>query len=239
MTDLFLLIMGVQGAGKGTQAGYLCDKYRLLHISTGDLFRAMASRTDPLALHVKSTINAGILVDDETTNAVLQDRLEQPDVQTHQGVLLDGYPRNEAQAQWLTGYLEGKGKSVDAVLVLELDLYTAFKRSFGRVTSPDGKRAFNIFSNRDGVQWDFEKSLDDKFPPRLVAAFKGSGEALKRRVDDADAFAVIGRIEKFLNETRPVLPYYEGLGILETVDADQPIETVREQLFSIIDERKK
>jgi len=238
MTDLFLLIMGVQGAGKGTQAAYICKAYNLLHISTGDLFRAMKTRTDPLAKHVIATINSGALVDDETTNAVLQDRLEQDDLKDYAGVLLDGYPRNEAQAQWLTGYLNSKGKAVNAVLVLELDLYSAFKRSFGRVTNADGK-AFNLYSNGEGVQWGFEKSPENVFPPRLTATLKESGETLKRRVDDADAFAVIGRIEKFLDETRPVLPYYESLNLLEKVDADQPIETVRKQLFSIIDKRKQ
>jgi len=239
VTNLFLLIMGVQGAGKGTQAAYLCEKYNLLHISTGDLFRAMKTRTDPLAQRITATINSGALVDDSATNDVLQDRLEQDDMTQYDGVLLDGYPRNEAQAQWLTRYLSSKGKVIDAVLLLELDLYTAFKRSFGRVTNANGKQAFNMYSNSDGVNWEFEKSPEDKFPPRLVARLKENSEALKRRVDDADAFAVIGRIEKFLNETRPVLPYYEGLGLLRKVDADQSIETVREQLFSIIDKRQK
>lgn len=233
MDGLFLLIMGVQGAGKGTQAKYICDKYNLLHISTGDLFRAMKSRTDDLAKHVIATINAGILVDDETTNAVLKDRLEQDDVKNYGGVLLDGYPRNEPQAKWLTGYLKGQGRDVDAVLLLELDLYTAFKRSFGRVTGPDGA-AYNIYSNHEGISWTFEKDDAGKYPPRLVAQ-RDDGTALNRRADDADAFAVIGRIEKFLNETRPVLPHYEAEGLLHKVSADQPIEVVRDQIFDLID----
>jgi adenylate kinase len=226
--------MGVQGAGKGTQAAYLCQKYNLLHISTGDLFRAMRTRTDALAQRIIATINSGILVDDAATNDVLRDRLEQGDVKNYNGVLLDGYPRNEAQAQWLTAYLESNGKQVDAVLLLELDLYTAFKRSFGRVTSPDGKQAFNIYSNKGAAVWSFEKDPDKKFPPRLVATLS-DGTELTRRVDDADAFAVIGRIEKFLDETRPVLPYYEGLGLVRKVDADQSIETVSAQFAAIID----
>lgn len=233
MTNLFLLIMGVQGAGKGTQAAYLCDKYKLLHISTGDLFRAMKTRTDALAQRITATINSGALVDDAATNDVLQDRLEQEDVKSYNGVLLDGYPRNEAQAAWLTDYLKSKGKSVDAVLVLELDLYTAFKRSFGRLTTADGKQAFNIYSNTGGMTWTFEKDADKKFPPRLTGKLS-DGTELKRRDDDANAFAVIERIEKFLNETRPVLPYYESQGLVRKVDADQPIETVSEALSTII-----
>lgn len=238
MTNLFLLIMGVQGAGKGTQAAYLCQKYNLLHISTGDLFRAMTTRTDALAQRIIATINSGALVDDAATNDVLQDRLEQDDVKAYNGVLLDGYPRNEAQARWLTDYLQSKGKAVDAVLLLELDLYTAFKRSFGRLTTADGKRAFNIYSNTDGMTWAFEKDANKKFPPSLTGNLD-DGTALKRRVDDADAFAVIGRIEKFLDETRPVLPYYESQNLVRKVDADQPIETVSAQLSSIIEGLKK
>lgn len=235
MSNLFLLIMGVQGAGKGTQAAFLCQKYNLLHVSTGDLFRAMRSRTDELARRVQDTINAGVLVDDATTNAVLQDRLEQPDVAGYAGVLLDGYPRNLPQAQWLTAYLKGtRFGAVSAVLSLELDLYTAFKRSFGRVSSKDGV-SFNIYSNHDGLRWVFEKDEAGKFPPRLVATLEATGEVLSRRADDANAFAVVDRIEKFLAETRPVMPYYEQVRLVRSVDAALPIEVVRDQLFAIVD----
>jgi adenylate kinase len=232
MAKRFLLIMGVQGAGKGTQATRLCARYNLLHISTGDLFRAMRSRTDDLAKRVQETINAGILVDDATTNAVLQDRLEQADVAGYAGVLLDGYPRNLAQAQWLTDYLAGtEYGSVTGVLLLNLDLYEAFKRSFGRISSKDG-RSFNIYSNARGVSWTFEKDASGTFPPRLAATDSETGEALTRRADDANAFAVIDRIEKYLAETEPVLPYYRAGGLLHEVDARLPIDAVTEALFA-------
>jgi adenylate kinase len=235
MTDLFLLIMGVQGSGKGTQAAEITRRYGIPHVSTGDLFRAMFSRTDELAERIRATLAAGKLVDDETTNEVLADRLDKPDA-AH-GALLDGYPRNLAQAQFLTDYLARRGQKLSAVLLLELDLYNAFKRSFGRVTAQDG-RAFNLYTNPDGVSWTFEKDPEKLFPPRLVAILQSTGEQLRRRDDDANAFGVVERIEKYLSETRPLLPLYEQAGLLRRVDADQPIPAVTQALFAEIEKAK-
>ena len=135
--------MGVQGAGKGVQAQFIKEHYNLPHVSTGDLFRAMKTREDELAKRVQDIMQSGALVDDDTTNEVVRDRLEQPDAAS--GVILDGFPRNQNQAAWLENYLAGKGQSLAAVLLLELDLYTAFKRAFGRVTAQSGD-SYNILS---------------------------------------------------------------------------------------------
>lgn len=236
MSDLFLLIMGVQGSGKGTQASAIAQKYGIPHVSTGDLFRAMFSRTDAFANRIREILASGALVDDETTNAVLAERLDQPDA-AH-GALLDGYPRNHAQAAFLTDYLAKRGQKLNAVLLLELDLYNAFKRSFGRVSAKDG-RAFNMYTNAEGVTWTLEKDPSKLFPPRLVATLNETGETLKRRDDDANAFGVIERIEKFLSETSPLLPEYEAKGLLRRIRADQSIEAVTQQLFAVIDEAAK
>lgn len=235
MSDLFLLIMGVQGSGKGTQAAEITRKYGIPHVSTGDLFRAMQGRTDELAERIRATLAAGKLVDDGITNEVLADRLDQPDA-AH-GALLDGYPRNHVQAQFLTDYLAKRGQKLTAVLLLELDLYNAFKRSFGRVSAKDG-RTFNIYSNAQGVTWTFEKDTAGKFPPRLVATLTETGDELRRREDDANAFGVVERIEKFLSETQPLLPKYEAEGLLHRVNADQPIEAVMSALFAEIEKSK-
>ncbi|MBK9122188.1 MAG: nucleoside monophosphate kinase [Chloroflexi bacterium] len=232
MGDLFLLIVGVQGSGKGTQAAYLTEHYGIPHVSTGDLFRAMRTRTDPLAQRIQAEMAAGKLIDDATTNEVLKDRLEQPDA-AH-GALLDGYPRNLVQAQFLTEYLASRGQKLNAVLQLELDLYTAFKRSFGRATAKDG-RAYNYYSKAEGVSWSIEQDPDKEFPPRLIGKVDSTGELLNRRPDDANAFGVIERIEKFLSETQPVLPYYRELGLLRSVDASLAIDEVRRRLVEIIE----
>ena len=228
---LYLIIMGVQGAGKGVQAARLTAHYGIPHISTGDLFRAMKSREDELAVRVQTIMKSGQLVPDEVTNEILQDRLQQADAQS--GALLDGYPRNQAQAQWLDQYLAERGEALTAVLLLELDLYTAFKRAFGRVTSSSGD-SYNIYFNNEGIEWHFEEHPEQLYPPRLVATEKATGEVLKRRPDDADAAAVIKRIDTFERDTRPLIEYYENRGLLHRVNANQSIEAVTQDLQNAI-----
>ena len=135
--SLFVILMGVQGAGKGLQAKLIEEHYGIPQVSTGDLFRAMRTRKDALALKVQDIMTSGRLVDDATTNAIVEDRLAQADAQ--RGVILDGYPRNLVQARFLEANLASQGKRVEAVMLLELDLYIAFKRAFGRVTGGDGQ----------------------------------------------------------------------------------------------------
>ena len=135
--SLYIILMGVQGAGKGEQAKFIRERYGIPHVSTGDLFRAMKTREDELAKRVQQIMASGNLVDDATTNEVVKDRLSQPDAQG--GVIFDGYPRTPNQAAWLESYLAERGEQINAVILLDLDLYTAFKRAFGRVSTAAGK----------------------------------------------------------------------------------------------------
>ncbi len=112
-----LLIIGPQGAGKGTQAALLCESLGIPHVSTGDLFRANISGGTPLGEKVKAILDSGALVPDEVTQDMLVDRLAQPDAAP--GFLLDGFPRNQAQAQWLQDELTAKGTPIEKVIVLE------------------------------------------------------------------------------------------------------------------------
>jgi adenylate kinase len=230
---LYLNLMGVQGSGKGTQAQLISQKYGIPHVSTGDLFRAMRKRSDELARRVQEIMEAGRLIDDETTNAVVADRLAQADAAG--GAILDGYPRNVAQADFLAGYLAERGQRVNAVILMHLDLYVAFKRAFGRVTAADG-RAYNIYYQRDGLDIEIEKHPEGLFPPRVVV--RRGEEVLQRRADDADAMAVIKRIDTYLAETQPLVDYYQARGLLHTVDADRPIEAVSADLYRLIDESR-
>src|SRR5688572_29427651 len=120
---LYIVLMGVQGAGKGEQAKFIEQKYHIPQVSTGDLFRAMRTREDDLAKRVQAIMAAGNLVDDDTTNEVLVDRLSKPDAAN--GVILDGYPRSQGQVDFLMNFLKQKGETINAVLLLELDLYVA------------------------------------------------------------------------------------------------------------------
>jgi adenylate kinase len=230
---LYIILMGVQGAGKGVQAGFISETYNIPQVSTGDLFRAMKTREDALAQRVQQIMAAGKLVDDDTTNEVVVDRLAQPDAQN--GVILDGYPRNKQQAAFLEQHLAEKGEKVNAVLLLKLDLFIAFKRAFGRVTAPDGE-SYNYYYKQDNVEFSVEKHPEDKYPPRLVA--KLNGEELKRRSDDADAIAVIKRIDTYLDSTLPVLEYYRDKGVVHEVDAEQDIPAVSNAIKQIIDSVK-
>ncbi len=221
--SLYVILMGVQGAGKGLQAKLIEERFGIPQVSTGDLFRAMRARKDALARKVQDIMASGQLVDDDTTNAIVADRLAQADAQ--KGVILDGYPRNRIQAAFLERHLQEKGARVNAVLLLELDLYVAFKRAFGRVSADDGA-SYNYYYNADGVEFSWTPADDNSYPPRLEASLRDGGEMLRRRPDDASADAIIKRIDTFLETTQPLISYFEAKGSVRKIDADQSIEAV-------------
>jgi adenylate kinase len=236
--SLCIILMGVQGAGKGEQARYIVEKYGIPQVSTGDLFRAMKTRTDALAQRIQQLMSEGKLIDDDTTNAVVEDRLGQPDAQD--GFILDGYPRTPAQAAWLDAYLAKHGKRVNAVILFELDLYSAFKRSFGRVKSDSTGATYNVFYNADEIaEWRFDEHPEKQYPPRLTVKHK-NGETLSQRPDDANAFAIIKRIDTFLDTTAPLIAYYEskGDGLLVRLDAAQSIRAVNAAVTQAIESHR-
>ncbi len=221
--SLNVILMGVQGAGKGLQAKRIETRFGIPQVSTGDLFRAMRTRSDALARKVQELMAAGILIDDDTTNAIVADRLAQPDARN--GVILDGYPRNKVQAAFLEEHLAQHDASVDAVLLLELDLYVAFKRAFGRVTAADGS-SYNCYYKVEDVDFNWLADESGRFPPRLAATQAGSDAPLKRRPDDASADAIIKRIDTFLETTQPLIDYFAAKDLVRKVNADQSIEAV-------------
>jgi adenylate kinase len=233
--SLYIILMGVQGAGKGVQAQFISETYGIPHVSTGDLFRAMKQRDDPLARRVQEIMAAGLLVDDDTTNEVVRDRLDQPDAAN--GAILDGYPRNRKQAQWFENYLASHNAKITVALVFKLDLYVAFKRAFGRVTSKDGE-SYNIFYNNEGIRWEWMDDPQKEFPPRL-AAFNANGEPLIRRPDDANAGAVIKRIDLYLETTQPLIEYFQQEGLLVEIDAEKAIDEVSREIVAAIETAKQ
>lgn len=230
---LYIILMGVQGSGKGTQAGYITQNYGgIPQISTGDLFRAMKTRTDDLAKEIQQMMAEGKLIDDDTTNKVVEDRLQQPDVAN--GAIFDGFPRTPYQAQWLENYLAQKGEKISAVLLLKLDTYDAFRRAFGRVTSASGT-GYNIYSDADKIDIKWVDHPDKSHPPRLEATIKATGEKLVRRPDDASADAIIRRIDTFLKTTQPLIDYFSTKGLVHHVNADQSIQAVTADIKAILD----
>jgi len=229
--SLYVIIMGVQGAGKGLQAQSIEQQFNIPQVSTGDLFRAMKTRSDSLARKVQAIMASGQLVDDDTTNAIVADRLAQPDAS--QGVILDGYPRNQSQAAFLEQHLSEMGERIHAVVLLELDLYAAFKRAFGRVTADDGS-SYNVYYNSAGLETNWSIDETGSFPPRLVAQLAGSASELKRRPDDASAHAIIQRIDTYVASTQPLIRYFEARGILQRINADQPIDAVSADIVEVL-----
>lgn len=229
---LFVILMGVQGSGKGEQARFMQETYGIPQISTGDLFRAMKTREDEFARRVQQTMAEGKLIDDETTNEIVRQRLAEPDAQ--KGAIFDGFPRTPAQAAWLDDYLASKGQRINAVLLLDIDLFTAFKRAFGRVTTMDGQ-SFNLYSKNDGVEFAWEEDPIGTHPPRLKGRIIETGEELKRRPDDAHAHAIIKRIDTFIETTAPLIAYYEAKGVVRRVSAEQPIADVAADIRRVLD----
>jgi len=231
----YIILMGVQGAGKGVQAQFIKDTFNIPHVSTGDLFRAMKTREDALAKKVQAIMKSGNLVDDDTTNEIVADRLAQPDAAN--GVILDGYPRNIVQADFLATHLAEKGESVTSVLLLNLDLYVAFKRAFGRVKSSNGE-TYNIYTQNEGLKVSFTDDPDGEFPAKVTAIHESTGEELERRHDDANAAAVIKRIDTYLETTQPLIEYYSEKGLLQKIDAEQTIDAVSEDIRKAIESAK-
>lgn len=231
--SLYIILMGVQGAGKGVQAKFIEETYGIPQVSTGDLFRAMKTRTDALAVKVQQIMASGQLVDDDTTNAIVVDRLSQDDAQG--GVILDGYPRNQAQAEFLEQHLAEKGAKVNAVVLLDLDYFIAFKRAFGRVTDAETGESYNCYYKTDGVDFTWEDHPEKLYPPRLKAVVQGAGQELKRRPDDASADAVLRRIDTFVETTQPLIDYFSGKGIVQKVNANQAIDAVTADIKTVID----
>ncbi|MBQ1448069.1 MAG: nucleoside monophosphate kinase, partial [Erysipelotrichaceae bacterium] len=125
-----LLIMGAPGAGKGTQAAKIVEKYGVHHVSTGDMLRAAIKENSPLGLKASEYMSKGLLVPDELVNDIVKQRLTQPDMDS--GFLMDGYPRTEQQAVSFNHLLEEIGKKVDAVIKLDIDEEVLTKRITGR-----------------------------------------------------------------------------------------------------------
>lgn len=203
----YILMIGVQGAGKGTQASILEDKLGIPHVSTGDLFRAMKTQDTPLARRVQELMEKGEFIPDDITNEMVQNRLNEEDAL--RGAILDGYPRNRDQAAFLDEFLASRGDEILMVGLLQLDRETAIKRAEGRRYSQDKQRVYNIYFN----------------PPKNDEVDDVDGKPLIQRDDDKRE-AVERRIDLFFSQTQPLIDYYREKRLVEEIDADQPIDQV-------------
>jgi adenylate kinase len=195
-----IVLLGAPGSGKGTQSQLLVKAYGVPQISTGDLLREAVAKGTELGLRAKAAMNQGHLVDDATVLGMIRERLKLPDAA--KGFILDGFPRNIAQAEALGTMLKELGTPLEAVVLMNLDLGVLFKRLTGRRICQDCGKVFNIYTSPP----------DDKH--RVI-----------QRPDDKEE--VIGkRLDVYEAQTKPLIKYYETAGLLRIVDADADVDTV-------------
>jgi adenylate kinase len=196
-----IVLLGAPGSGKGTQSQLLVKAFCVPQISTGDLLREAVSKGTELGLRAKAVMDAGKLVDDDTMLGMIRERLRQPDAT--RGFILDGFPRNLAQAEALQKMLKELGTPLESVVLLNLDLGILFKRLTGRRICQDCGKVFNVYTSP---------------PPQ-------GKHRLIQRPDDKEE--VIGkRLEVYEAQTKPLIKYYEAAHLLRIVDADADVDTV-------------
>ena len=215
-----LILIGPPGAGKGTQAMRLRERYGLTHISTGDIFRAMDTQSER-GREVSRYMEQGALVPDELTIKVVLDRLEHDDCR--EGWLLDGFPRTVPQAEALDRALAQKqtpnGAHVDTVVNIEVDDDEIIQRLAGRRVAPQSGRIYHVEYN----------------PPRVDGVCDDSGETLVQRSDDRPE-AIRERLNKFHEQTAPLIPYYQTRGVLKTVSGTGKMpDDVSAQIWEALD----
>jgi adenylate kinase len=196
-----LILVGPPGAGKGTQAVHLAAHYSIPHISTGDIFRANLKEGTPLGLQAKSYMDKGELVPDSVTNAMVKDRLTHSDIAN--GFLLDGFPRNVAQAEVLRAILAEKKTPIDAALELSIENAEIIKRLSGRRTC---------------------RSCGKVFPGQLDKCDACGGELYQRDDDKEDVIA--RRLEVYAEQTAPIIAFYRHEGLLITIPAVGKVDEI-------------
>ncbi|MFF5401459.1 adenylate kinase [Streptomyces misionensis] len=211
-----IVLVGPPGAGKGTQAVRLAEQLAIPHISTGDLFRANISRQTELGKLAKSYMDAGNLVPDEVTIAMAKDRMEQPDAAG--GFLLDGFPRNVAQAEALDELLRTENMALDAVLDLEVPEDEVVKRIAGRrICRNDSSHVFHVAYNA----------------PRQEGVCDVCGGELYQRGDDSEE-TVRTRLEVYHTQTEPIIDYYKSQGLVRTISAQASVDEVTQRALEAL-----
>ncbi|CAM3898644.1 adenylate kinase [Alkalicoccus chagannorensis] len=210
-----LILMGLPGAGKGTQAEKIVEKYHIPHISTGDMFRAAIKNGTELGMKAKSFMDEGALVPDEVTVGIVRERLSEDDCK--EGFLLDGFPRTPAQASALEEMLDDLGRRLDHVLYIKVPKDDLFKRLTGRWICPDCGAAYHEIYN----------------PPKTEGKCDKDGSDLIQREDDKPE-TVDKRLEVNLEQAKPLVDFYEEKGYLRNVDGQQDIDQVFADVDSIL-----
>ncbi|MEO0412329.1 MAG: adenylate kinase [Pseudomonadota bacterium] len=212
-----IILLGPPGAGKGTQARRIEDDRKMVQLSTGDMLREAVAAGTPVGLKAKEAMDAGALVTDEIVIGIISDRIDQPDAKD--GFILDGFPRNLAQAEALDVMLAEKDLVLDRVVEMKVDDEALVKRVTGR---------FTCAKCGAGYHDQFKKPAVDG-----VCDECGSTE-FKRRADD-NAETVRDRLKVYHDTTSPLIDYYSEKGRLVSIDGMAPIDEVTKQIFKALD----
>jgi len=216
---VYIILVGAQGSGKGTQADLLSHTLGVPHIASGDLFRKAIAENTELGIQAKAYMDRGELVPDALTVTMVVKRLEEPDCV--QGVLLDGFPRTVAQAEVLDKGLQEVGKYIDLAIYLQVPREELLKRLSGRYICRANQHVYNVNSN----------------PPKVAGVCDIDGSELYQRSDDTGE-AVQKRLDIFFSETIRLLDYYGRQNKLIEVDGNQDIERVQQTLLNVIQARR-
>jgi adenylate kinase len=210
-----LVLLGPPGAGKGTQAARLAAYFGLLHVATGDLFRQNLREGTPLGLEARRYMDQGLLVPDSVTVAMVEARIDQPDAQA--GFVLDGFPRNLAQAEALDRILADRRRRLDHVLALVVDREAIVRRLTGRWVCPACQATYHVEFN----------------PPRVAGVCDRCGTPLVQRADDS-LETVTKRLAVYDEETAPLVSFYREREILTEVDGMGSVEDVTARLVGVL-----
>ncbi|MDN4527179.1 adenylate kinase [Fictibacillus fluitans] len=212
---MYLVLMGLPGAGKGTQAEQIVEQYGIPHISTGDMFRAAIKEGTPLGLKAKSYMDSGNLVPDDVTIGIVRERLAKDDCE--KGYLLDGFPRTVAQAEALEDITSELDRRIDFVLNISVEKDQLMQRLTGRRICPVCGTTYHVVFN----------------PPKVDGKCDKDGAELIQREDDNEE-TVRTRLEVNMEQSKPLLDFYKDKGYLKNIDGDQEINKVYADINKLI-----
>lgn len=212
-----IILLGAPGAGKGTQAKQIVERFGVPQISTGDLLRENVKLGTELGKQAKAVMDTGKLVSDDVVNDMVAERVARPDCA--RGYILDGFPRTVGQAEWLDGFLAARGSKLPLrVIKISVNYDKLIQRLTGRRTCPICGTIYNIYTN----------------PPKADEVCDKEGAKLTFRKDDSEE-AIGTRLKAYEKETLPLTEYYRRRGILTEIDGDLPPERVTGELFGVLE----
>jgi adenylate kinase len=215
-----LILLGPPGAGKGTQAKILAEKFGYVHLSTGDMFRAAITAGTELGLKAKAIMDRGDLVSDDITNGIVADRLDKPDVS--KGVVFDGFPRTPAQAKTLDEMLHKRGSKLNAVIEMKVDDEALVSRIVGRYICAKCGQGYH----------------DEFAKPKKAGICDVCGSTeFTRRADDNEK-TVRDRLQVYNTQTAPLVAYYRGQGNLHVIDGMADIADVTREMSNVLNRLK-